>query len=313
MVTQNIPSSLIASYSQAPLSGQNNTDARSPIVLNSSFKPVTELEQAAPTGIRTGFQAQAPREEIQNPFNPSSQESGQQTSDSGDSQQVDARAEAQAKIEEQREKQKLLEDQREIFQLSARDREVRAHEQAHAAIGGQYAGAPQYDFERGPDGVNYAVGGEVSIDVSREPTPQETISKMQIVRRAALAPAEPSPQDRRVAAQASRTEAEARAELNAQRVEESARDNNEEESNSVESSNSASAPTGLPEDVVAADVAFNPVAASVAPSGPVITSAQSPSVQISSNVSLPTPSKQILSYSSDVQRNTPGALLDQLV
>ena len=310
MVTPNIPSSLIASYSQAPLSGQNNTDARSPIVLNSSFKPVAELEQSAPTGIRTGAEAQTPIEGIENPF--SSNEGGSdQTDDSG---AVDARAEAQSNVEEQREKQKLLEEQREIYQLSARDREVRAHEQAHSAIGGQYAGAPRYDYQRGPDGVNYAVGGEVKIDVSPGASPQETITKMQVVRRAALAPAEPSPQDRRVAAQASRTESEARAELNAQRVQESTRENEgEEESRTTETSNAKAAPTGLSEDVVAADVAFNPVSAAVAPRRPIITSAESPAVQISSSAPLFTPSKQVLSYSSDVQRNTPGALLDQIV
>lgn len=117
---------------------------------------------------------------------------------------------AKDKQQKAQEQQTLEQEQREIAQLSARDREVRAHEQAHAAVGGQYAGAPQYQFERGPDGVNYAVGGEVSIDVSRAGTPQETIQKMQVVKRAALAPAEPSAQDRRVASQAARLEAEAR-------------------------------------------------------------------------------------------------------
>lgn len=105
------------------------------------------------------------------------------------------------------------EKQLEIRALAARDREVRAHEQAHAAIGGAFAGAPKYQFERGPDGVNYAVGGEVPIDVSPAATPEATISKMQAVRRAALAPAEPSPQDRRVAQEAIAAEASARQEI----------------------------------------------------------------------------------------------------
>lgn len=115
--------------------------------------------------------------------------------------------------ESRRETKQLQQEQEQIKQLAARDREVRAHEQAHAAVGGQYAGAPSYEFQRGPDGVRYAVGGEVPIDVSRAATPQETIQKMQVVRRAALAPAEPSPQDRRVASQASITEAKAQQEL----------------------------------------------------------------------------------------------------
>lgn len=115
----------------------------------------------------------------------------------------------EAVLKEKHEEQKQLE----IRSLAARDREVRAHEQAHAAIGGSFAGAPKYQFERGPDGVNYAVGGEVPIDVSPAATPEATINKMQAVRRAALAPAEPSPQDRRVAQEAIAVEASARQSL----------------------------------------------------------------------------------------------------
>lgn len=90
-----------------------------------------------------------------------------------------------------------------IEQLKARDREVRAHEAAHATVGGQYAGSPSYTFQRGPDGRNYAIGGKVSIDVSTIPSdPEATARKMDIVRRAALAPAEPSAPDRRIAQEA---------------------------------------------------------------------------------------------------------------
>jgi hypothetical protein len=106
------------------------------------------------------------------------------------------------------------EEERQVQELRQRDAEVRRHEQAHAAAGGQYAGAPSYEYQRGPDGRLYAVGGEVRIDTSPIPgNPQATIAKMQTVRRAALAPAQPSPQDQRVAAQAQREIASARAEL----------------------------------------------------------------------------------------------------
>jgi len=115
--------------------------------------------------------------------------------------------------EKAQQRQQFQQDQIEIRDLSARDREVRAHEQAHAAVGGQYAGAPSYQFERGPNGVSYAVSGEVPIDTGKEATPEQTIVKSQIVRRAALAPADPSPQDRSVAAAALRVELQARAEL----------------------------------------------------------------------------------------------------
>lgn len=112
-------------------------------------------------------------------------------------------------------------DSRELQRLRQRDAEVRAHEQAHAAAGGSYAGRPTYEYERGPDGRQYAVAGEVQIDTAPvSDDPEATIQKMRTVRRAALAPAEPSPQDRRVAAEASRKEANAREDLAEQRHEE---------------------------------------------------------------------------------------------
>ena len=113
------------------------------------------------------------------------------------------------------------EEQQQVDDLEARDREVRTHEQAHLAAAGPYAtSGATYTFEQGPDGRRYAVGGEVQIDTSTEATPEENITKFQVVRRAALAPVEPSPQDRRVAALASQRIAEARTELAAQRQEE---------------------------------------------------------------------------------------------
>jgi len=105
-------------------------------------------------------------------------------------------------------------EQLEIAKLVSRDQEVRTHEQAHAAVGGRYAGAPSYTYERGPDGKRYAVGGEVGIDTSPIPSdPEATLRKMEVVIRAALAPAEPSAQDRQVAAQAQTQMVEARAQL----------------------------------------------------------------------------------------------------
>jgi len=111
-----------------------------------------------------------------------------------------------------------------IKKLEARDLEVRAHEQAHQAVGGQYAGAASFTYQRGPDGVNYAIGGEVQIDASEIPgNPEATIQKADQVKRAALAPAEPSVQDRSVAALANQIKLQAQselAELNAQEREE---------------------------------------------------------------------------------------------
>ena len=106
------------------------------------------------------------------------------------------------------------EEKQEVTELKARDAEVRAHEAAHASAGGQYAGGATFEFQTGPDGRRYAVGGEVSIDTSAvRGDPEATIRKMQVVRKAALAPASPSSQDRSVAAAAAQTEAQARMEL----------------------------------------------------------------------------------------------------
>jgi hypothetical protein len=92
--------------------------------------------------------------------------------------------------------------------------------QAHVSVGGQYAGSPQYEYERGPDGRQYAVGGEVSIDISEASTPEETIRKAQQVKAAALAPAEPSAQDLRVATEATQIALEARNEIASDKAEE---------------------------------------------------------------------------------------------
>lgn len=101
-----------------------------------------------------------------------------------------------------------------LDKLRRRDQEVRRHESAHiAAGGGLVRGGPSYETQTGPDGHEYAVGGHVSIDSSPASTPEETIAKAQMIRHAALAPAEPSGQDLAVAARASRIEAQARRQI----------------------------------------------------------------------------------------------------
>ncbi len=113
------------------------------------------------------------------------------------------------------------EEQRQVEKLKARDREVKAHERAHLSAGGSYVrGAASYSYQRGPDGQLYAIGGEVSIDTSKERTPEETISKAQIIKRAALAPSKPSSADRAVAAKATKMEQDARREIAKQASEE---------------------------------------------------------------------------------------------
>jgi len=110
----------------------------------------------------------------------------------------------------------LTDDERRALErLERRDAKVRAHEQAHVAAAGElYRGGPYYTYESGPDGRRYAVGGSVSIDTAPvENDPAATILKAMKIRRAALAPADPSSADRAVAAKASRLAAEAEREL----------------------------------------------------------------------------------------------------
>ncbi|MDH3325965.1 MAG: putative metalloprotease CJM1_0395 family protein [Gammaproteobacteria bacterium] len=138
------------------------------------------------------------------------------------------------------------EDLKEVKELKSRDQEVRTHEAAHLAAAGKYAtGGASFDYKRGPDGKNYAVGGEVGIDTSAIPgDPQATLQKAQQIRAAAQAPANPSSQDRQVAASASQMEAKARQEIAEQRIEKPSEENNKvitdsEKTGSDESENNA--------------------------------------------------------------------------
>ena len=129
------------------------------------------------------------------------------------------------------------EERRLLNELRARDAEVRAHERAHVAAAGPYAnGGPTFEYQTGPDGRQYAVGGEVSIDTSPVPgDPEATVRKAQTIKRAALAPSDPSAQDRQVAAQAAQLEAQARQQANAEKAEER-EEATEDSSSSVEES-----------------------------------------------------------------------------
>ena len=116
----------------------------------------------------------------------------------------------------------LSDDQKaQVDRLKKTDREVRAHEAAHKNAGGQYAGSASFSYAVGPDGNRYAVGGEVPIDVAPiEGDPEATLAKLDVVIAAALAPAKPSAQDRKVAAAAISARNQARAELAEKRNEE---------------------------------------------------------------------------------------------
>lgn len=120
-----------------------------------------------------------------------------------------------------------IDETQKIATLKKRDTEVRAHELAHIMAGGGYIrGGAQFSYQKGPDGKSYAVGGEVSIDSSSiSGNPEATARKMQVVRNAALAPANPSGQDRMVAAKATQLEISAKAEVTLQQVVERSQSN----------------------------------------------------------------------------------------
>lgn len=106
--------------------------------------------------------------------------------------------------------QKDSEINSELLKLQSRDLEVKSHEMAHKAVGGSLASSMSFEYQTGPDGKQYAIGGEVSIDSAPESDPKATQSKMRQVRAAALAPANPSPQDIKVASSATLLEMKAK-------------------------------------------------------------------------------------------------------
>jgi len=84
-------------------------------------------------------------------------------------------------------------------------------------------------LQQSPDVRSYAIGGEVRLDASPIPNdPAATLSKAEIVRRAALAPAQPSPQDIQVASNASSMAARARIDLAIQRRNETEQTDNKQ-------------------------------------------------------------------------------------
>ncbi|ABK48174.1 Protein-glutamate O-methyltransferase [Shewanella sp. ANA-3] len=120
-----------------------------------------------------------------------------------------------AKEQVKQAQEKAIEQQKaQVDALKSRDTEVKAHEHAHASVGGQYAQSPSFKYEKGADGQRYATDGEVQIDVSIVPgDPLATINKMKQVYAAAMAPVDPSSADIRVAAEALQKMNEAKAKL----------------------------------------------------------------------------------------------------
>jgi hypothetical protein len=198
MINNNIPSNFANAVSPFSSLGGRPVGEENPDTRNTPFKPVEESAESGRTQTRRDPDERADVERQRNVVK-------ERNEDSGDS----GRERRQSRDERVSEQQDIA-DQREIDRLAARDREVRAHEQAHKSAGGSLAGAATYQYERGPDGVSYAVAGEVPIKLSASSDdPQQALEIARQVQRAALAPAEPSVQDRQVAAQAAQLEQQA--------------------------------------------------------------------------------------------------------
>lgn len=162
---------------------------------------------------------------VQEEGEPADQRDRQSSQDSGSAEAPETGEAADAAGAETEEDEGLdglsAEEEELVKELRQRDAEVRRHEAAHQAVGGQYAGAASFTYQTGPDNRRYAIGGEVPIDASPIPgDPEATIRKFEQVRRAALAPGEPSGADRNVASQANAGIQRARAEAAALAAEE---------------------------------------------------------------------------------------------
>ena len=129
---------------------------------------------------------------------------------------------AEAERRENAKKEDEAEDEKEAQknELENIQREVVAHEAAHKAAAGNLGGGVSYTYTEGPDGESYITGGEVPIKLKEGRTPEETLRNMQQVQRAANAPADPSSQDRQVAAKASAIASKAKQEIIQEKTEE---------------------------------------------------------------------------------------------
>lgn len=197
-----------------PVVGEANGENLTP-----SFAPVTDATETPRAENPTRDPVATEKQTQDEPVRQNLRRERQQASDDVELRQEQQAAESRQTEEAAQEQLKF--EQAQIQQLASRDREVRAHEQAHRSVGGQFAGPVSLDLTRGPDGRAYAVSGEVSISLSSVAgDPQATIAKLEQVQRAALAPAEPSSQDRQVAATAGQGVLEAQAQLQQQKIDE---------------------------------------------------------------------------------------------
>lgn len=138
-----------------------------------------------------------------------------------------------------------------VRELQSIDKNVKAHEAAHQAAGGGLAGAASFTYTRGPDNQMYATAGEVPVSMQKGNTPEETIANARQIVAAAMAPADPSPQDYKIAANAAKMEFDARAEamkLKAEESKEKEEKNKEKDNKNTENSSETDKNSNLNKD-----------------------------------------------------------------
>lgn len=149
---------------------------------------------------------------------------GKEATDSEENERNQTIIKAESNKREAKRKEDKAEDRKDsqVRELEQIQQEVIAHEAAHQAAAGEFGGGVSYSYTQGPDGQSYITGGEVPIRFKEGATPEETLRNMQKVQAAANAPADPSGQDRQVAAKAAALATKARGEITREHAEERA-------------------------------------------------------------------------------------------
>ena len=147
-------------------------------------------------------------------------ESAKKDSEETERNQTIIKAESDKREAERKEDKAEDEKDSQVRELEQIQNEVIAHEAAHQAAAGEFGGGVSYSYTQGPDGQSYITGGEVPIRFKEGATPEETLRNMQKVQAAANAPADPSGQDRQVAAKAAALASKARGEITRESSEE---------------------------------------------------------------------------------------------
>ena len=80
------------------------------------------------------------------------------------------------------------------------DTNVRSHEQVHASIG-PTTSPISYNYQQGPDGKMYAVGGSVRLDTSIPDDPKAAAFKLEQIKKAASGPSDTSNADNTISQQ----------------------------------------------------------------------------------------------------------------